>query len=96
MNAIENKTFDIERALYGSQNVLLNHCAFDGPADGESALKENRNVQVADCFFNLRYPFWHNDELKISDSEMTEFCRAVLWYSNDIEITDTKLHGIKD
>lgn len=95
MNAIENKTFDIERALYGSQNVLLNHCAFDGPADGESALKESQNVQVADCFFNLRYPFWHNDELKISDSEMTEFCRAALWYSNDIEITDTKLHGIK-
>ena len=26
---------------------------------------------------------------------MTELCRAALWYSNDIEITDSKLHGIK-
>ena len=26
---------------------------------------------------------------------MTELCRAALWYSNDIEIIDTKLHGIK-
>jgi hypothetical protein len=28
------------------------------------------------CFFNLRYPFWHNNGLKISGSEMKELCRA--------------------
>lgn len=67
----------------------------DGPADGESAFKECSNVRVEHSFFNLRYPFWHNHGLKISDSEMTELCRAALWYSDDIEITDTKLHGIK-
>ena len=26
---------------------------------------------------------------------MTELCRAALWYSDNITITDTKLHGIK-
>lgn len=26
---------------------------------------------------------------------MTELCRAALWYSTDIEIKGTKLHGIK-
>ena len=26
---------------------------------------------------------------------MTELCRAALWYSGDVEIIDTKLHGIK-
>ncbi len=95
MKVIENRTFDMERALYGSRGIALKHCAFDGPADGESALKESCNVQAADCFFNLRYPFWHVDGLKISGSEMTELCRAALWYSNDIEITDSKMHGIK-
>ena len=95
MKVIENKTFDMERALYGSQGITVKQCAFDGPADGESALKESQDIQVSDCFFNLRYPFWHDDGLKISGSEMTEFCRAALWYSNDIEITDSKLHGIK-
>lgn len=95
MKVIENKTFDMERALYGSQGITVKHCAFDGPADGESALKESQDIQVSDCFFNLRYPFWHDDGLKISGSEMTEFCRAALWYSNDIEITDSRLHGIK-
>lgn len=92
---IRNQTFDEERALYGSRDLLVEDSSFDGPADGESAFKECSNIQTQRCFFNLRYPFWHDHGLKISDSEMTELCRAALWYSDHIEITDTKMHGIK-
>lgn len=95
MKTMKDQTFDMERALYGSRGITLKDCAFDGPADGESALKESRDIHVSNCFFNLRYPFWHDDGLTIVDSEMTELCRAALWYSTDIEITGTKLHGIK-
>lgn len=95
MNTITNKTFDEERALYGAQNLVVKNCIFDGPADGESAFKEGRNITADGCWFNLRYPFWHNDGLKITASEMTALCRAALWYSHNIEICDTKLHGIK-
>lgn len=95
MEIIQNKIFDEERALYGSRGLRAEDCRFDGPADGESALKESRDIEVSRCFFNLRYPFWHDDRLKISESEMTELCRAALWYSRDIEIVDSKLHGIK-
>lgn len=95
MNIIQNKTFDTERALYGSRAVTVQDCSFDGPADGESAFKESSDVRVEHCFFNLRYPFWHDHGLKIHDSEMTELCRAALWYSDHIMIADTKLHGIK-
>ena len=95
MKTIINQIFDEERALYGSRDVEAVRCRFDGPADGESAFKECRNIRAKECFFNLRYPFWHDKGLKISKSEMTELCRAALWYSEDIEITDTKMHGIK-
>ena len=95
METIENQIFDMERALYGSKSISLSDCRFDGPADGESALKESQNVQISHCFFNLRYPFWHDRRLTIADSEMTELARAALWYSEEIEITNTKLHGIK-
>lgn len=95
MEIIEKQTFDAERALYGGRDLALKNCRFDGPADGESALKESRNIQVEGCFFNLRYPFWHDEGLTIADSEMTELCRAALWYSSDVAIVDTKLHGIK-
>ena len=95
MKIIENQTFDIERALYGSRNILVRDCSFDGPADGESAFKEGTGIGAEHCFFNLRYPFWHDHGLTIKDSEMTELCRAALWYSDHVEISGTKLHGIK-
>ena len=95
MKVIENQTFDMERALYGCDGVSVRNCSFDGPADGESAFKEGRDIETEHCFFNLRYPFWHDHGLTIKDSEMTELCRAALWYSDHITIRDTKMHGIK-
>ncbi len=95
MTVIENKTFDEERALYGSAGLMVKNCRFDGPADGESAFKECRDVRAQDCFFNLRYPFWHDDGAVIDNCEMTELCRAALWYSHHVEITESRLHGIK-
>lgn len=92
---IEHKTFDQERALYGSHGLTVRHCAFDGPADGESAVKECGDITAEDCFFNLRYPFWHVQGLTIRRSELTGLCRAALWYSDHISIEHTKLHGIK-
>ena len=95
MNVYRNETFDEERALYGSENVRVISCRFDGPADGESALKESRDIEVSDSYFNLRYPFWHDKNLQIRNCEMTDLCRAALWYSEGIHISDSRLHGIK-
>lgn len=95
MSIIEGRTLDEERALYASDGVEVVKCNFDGPADGESALKESRNIVVRDSFFNLRYPFWHDENLEIYSCEMTELCRAALWYSTNVKIKDSKLHGIK-
>ena len=95
MKQIQNQTFDEERALYGSKGILVKDCTFDGPADGESAFKESSDIEVEKCFFNLRYPFWHDHGLSVSSSEMTELCRAALWYSDHISISDSRLHGIK-
>ena len=92
---IQNQTFDEERALYGLKDALIKNCRFDGPADGESALKESRNVQVVGSFMNLRYPLWHVLGAKISGATFTKNCRAALWYDKDIYIENSKLFGIK-
>lgn len=94
-DVIKGKSFDEERALYGSSGVTVEECRFEGPADGESAFKESRDIKALNCFFDLRYPFWHVTNLKIEGCEMTSLCRAALWYSHHIEITDTRMHGIK-
>ncbi len=95
MKVIENQVFDAERAFYGCEDTCVENCKFDGPADGESAFKECRNIEVKNCYFNLRYPFWHDVCAKIEQIEMTSLCRAPLWYSQSIQILNSKLHGTK-
>ncbi len=70
----ENLSLDEERALYGVCGAVIKNCRFDGPDDGESALKEARSIQVSGSFMNLRYPFWHVEDAKISDTTFIENC----------------------
>ena len=95
MKFYENMSFDEERALYGSDGVGVRNCRFDGERDGESAFKESRNVRAENSYFNLRYPFWHDEGVEIDNCELTPLCRAALWYSNNISVKRSKLHGIK-
>ena len=91
----ESLTLDEERALYGINHATVKHCAFDGPADGESALKEASDVEVLDCTFRLRYPFWHVKGGRVAGCTLTDTCRAALWYAADVTIADSALGGIK-
>lgn len=95
MKLYENQRFGEERALYGSRGVHLRGCAFDGEEDGESALKESSQILVENTLCNLRYPFWHDEDLTLINCRLTPLCRAALWYSSHIEIRDSQLHGIK-
>ena len=95
MKTINGKTFDEERALYNLTDTSVVNCRFEGPADGESALKEARNTEVSDCFFALRYPLWHVDKFTLENSEMTQTARAALWYSHHGKIKNCRLNGIK-
>lgn len=92
---IKNKIFDEERAFYASKHLIIKNCKIDGPRDGESAFKECEDIVVNSTYLNLRYPFWHDHCVKIKQSDMTENCRAALWYSDHIHISNTNLHGIK-
>lgn len=92
---ITGKKFDEERALYHIQHTDVKDCVFAGPADGESVLKEARDVGVEGCSFSLRYPLWHVQGFTLANSEMDEKTRAAIWYAKDGVITDTVLSGIK-
>lgn len=95
MKKIEGERFDAERALYGERSVLVKNCRFEGPLDGESAFKECKDVTAEDCYFDLRYPFWHDVGARVSASKMTVGCRAAFWYSRSIQIENTEMHGDK-
>ena len=95
MKRIENQTFPNERDLYGINGARIVNCAFEGTQDGESALKEAKNVILEGCRLALRYPLWHDENVKLKDVLMTEGCRAALWYTDGIEAENSRLLGIK-
>ena len=92
---IIGKQFDEERALYYLQHADVVDCTFAGPADGESVLKEARDIGVKNCSFSLRYPLWHVQGFNMKNSTMDELTRAAIWYACDGEITNSTLGGIK-
>ena len=95
MKIIENKTYDQERALYASCDTKIKNCTFSGPADGESALKESRNIKVSGCLFDLRYPFWHDEGVEAENCTMTELCRAPVWYTRNATFKNFEINGVK-
>ena len=95
MKEFFSQNYDEERAFYGGENIFVHHCRFAGPADGESAFKECKDVKVQECELDLRYPFWHVHGLEMDQCHLSETCRAALWYSDHIAVTHTELHGIK-
>ena len=94
-NIIENQTFDEERALYNLKDTEVKNCTFAGEKDGESVLKETRNICVRDCVFSLRYPLWHAKKYELINSTFDEKTRVPIWYSDEGLIENRKLNGIK-
>lgn len=92
MELIKDAEFGGERPLFASQDIKLENVTIHA---GESALKECSNVEVENCRFEGKYPFWHVDGFKINNSLFTEGARAALWYSKDLVMTDTVVNAPK-
>ncbi len=95
MKMIDGKRFGEERALYGSRGLHLSNCHFAGEEDGESALKESKELLIEKCRFDLRYPLWHTSDVRLSECELGEGCRAPIWYAENVTLSKTHLHGTK-
>ncbi len=92
---ITNQTFGEERALYGLKDTLVSKCSFSGEEDGESALKEARNIKVSECELHLRYPLWHVEGYGLWHDKFFETSRAPIWYSHRGYISNCEFHSVK-
>lgn len=95
MKEIKNEYFDIERALYNLKDTKLINCRFEGVNDGESVLKEARNIKLDGCYFNLRYPLWHVKTLEANDSYFEDNSRAPIWYTANGTFNRCHFNSIK-
>ena len=95
MKVIQNKSYDQERALYNLKDALVLSCRFEGLSDGESALKESRNIIIESCSFSLRYPLWHANKYEIKNSTFNNTSRAPIWYALEGKINNCKIYSVK-
>ena len=92
MRIISKQEFGGERPLYCEKDLQLGEVVIHA---GESSLKETRNITALRCRFEGKYPFWCCDHFIIRDCLFTEGARAALWYSRDLEMTDTLVEAPK-
>lgn len=92
MEQIRNTHFEGERPLFATHNLQLENVTIH---TGESALKECSNIEAVNCRFEGKYPFWHVDRFVVKNCFFTEGARAALWYSKDLQMTDTVVEAPK-
>lgn len=89
---IRNEEFGGERPLFATHGLKLENVTVHA---GESALKCCSDIEAEKCRFEGKYPFWHVDGFKISYCLFTPGARAALWYSRNLEMTDTLVEAPK-
>ncbi|MBR4378522.1 MAG: DUF3737 family protein [Bacilli bacterium] len=94
-NEIKNQTFDEERSLYNLKYAKVLDCTFSGPKDGESPLKESRNIEVRNCNFDLRYSFWHVVNGDVRNCKFSNTARAPFWYCRGIGMKKVESEAVK-
>ena len=92
---IRNIVDDQERAFYASRDVDFENIEIAGPADGESAFKESRDINVSNSSFSLRYPFWHNTNVTLTNCTFADTSRAAFWYDDGLVLTNVNSKGVK-
>ena len=92
MEKIDNKHFNEERALFSFVDAQITNCSF---SEGESPLKESKNIELKDCTFSWKYPLWYSENIKLEESKIEETARSGIWYTDNIEVFRTTIDAPK-
>ena len=77
-----------ERALYGLFDAEINHCVFE---DGESPLKESRDLDISETEFRWKYPLWYAKNIKCRNVTFLKTARSGIWYTDGISFIDSSI-----
>ena len=92
MRVIDQQVFRGERALFHARDLSIHHGLFE---DGESPLKESRDIELYNTMFKWKYPLWYAHHIRLYDCSLFEMARAGIWYTDDIEMKNTVIEAPK-
>ena len=92
MKTICNQSFGGERPLFESHGLRLEHVTI---TEGESGIKECSDIECHHCRFEGKYPLWHVNRSLITHCYFAPGSRSAIWYSNNMEMTDSVIDAPK-
>lgn len=92
MKVINEETLTGERSLFKSKDLdIINSNFFDG----ESPLKESRDINIKSCVFEWKYPLWYCQNINVENTTFLETARSGIWYTDNINIKDSTIDAPK-
>ena len=92
MKKIEGGVFTGERALFASSDLDITDAIF---RDGESPLKESRNISLSSSRFEWKYPLWYCHNVDAYDTVLRESARSGIWYTHGITMEGCEIAAPK-
>ncbi len=92
MEKITQEFLTGERALFMGENLEIYDTVF---ADGESPLKESKNIKLFGSMFKWKYPLWYSRDIYMKDCTLFDSARAGVWYTDNITVEDTMIEAPK-
>ncbi|RGY97937.1 DUF3737 family protein [Clostridium sp. AM58-1XD] len=93
MKNINQKYLTGERALFQGEDLKICDTTF---ADGESPLKESRNIELYGSMFKWKYPLWYSRNIKLEDCVVFDMGRAGIWYTENISMKNCMIEAPKN
>lgn len=92
-NEIRQQLLTGERSLFQGKDLQIYDTIFE---DGESPLKESRNIELYGCMFRWKYPLWYAENIKAKNCTWFEMGRAGVWYTKNIQVEDCAIEAPKN
>ncbi len=93
MKEYRQQQFHGERSLFASRDVRIMDCVFE---DGESPLKESRNVELSGSMFRWKYPLWYCRDVRADGCTWFEMARAGVWYADNVAVKNCVIEAPKN
>lgn len=93
MKEYRQQFFKGERALFAEDGAKIYDSVFD---DGESPLKESKNIEVYNSQFKWKYPMWYSNNINVANCNWFEMARSGVWYTNNITVKDSIITAPKN
>ena len=93
MEKLLNSTYEGERALFKGNNLEIDNCVFQ---NGESPLKESKNIVVKNSTFGWKYPLWYSKNVEVSNTTFEVMSRSGIWYTENITLNNCNIIAPKE